>query len=47
MKDMLHDSMGKLSETLATDLRNAYVHEIGSFNQNIGAILISGFGLSS
>jgi hypothetical protein len=47
MKDMLHDSMSKLSDTLATDLKNTYLHEIGSFNQNIGAILISGFGLST
>ena len=47
MKDMLHDSMSKLSDTLATDLKDPYVNEIGSFNQNIGAILISGFGLSS
>ena len=47
MKDMLHESMSKLSETLACDVKDAYVKELESFNDNIGSILTSGFGLNT
>jgi hypothetical protein len=47
MKDLLHEMMGRLSQTLAGDVRDSYVKELESFNDNIGKILTSGFGLNT
>lgn len=46
IKDMVYDRLGRLTETFAKDLADAYSSEIQTFNSNIRPVLLGGFGLS-